>query len=151
MSDLDVRISMSEVGDLIYDYMKEFKYVFAVLGRSEDVLNSIKEIIYERKLTSCIGVIMLLKVRQPELFVDLGFNVPNSDERFLRNVEFSKINTVSDFSENDSQYQFVNYCLKHGSVLYSTILNYERVVSEIDRIKSMVNAKEDGMFFLKGL
>lgn len=48
---------MSEVGDLIYDYMKEFKYVFAVLGHSEDVLNSIKEIMYERKLTSSVPVV----------------------------------------------------------------------------------------------
>lgn len=98
-----------------------------------------------------LHVITLLKVRQPELFMDLGVNVPNSDERFLKNLEFCKIKSVSDFSENDSQYQFVNYCLMHGSVFYSTILKYERVASEIDRIKSMVRAKEDGMFFLKGL
>ena len=59
MSDINVRISMCEIGDLIYDYMKEFKYVFAVLGHSVDVLNTIKEIMYERKLTSCIGEITL--------------------------------------------------------------------------------------------
>lgn len=96
-------------------------------------------------------ILMLLKERMPELFMKNSQYHPNGNSGFLEGVEFRKITDVSDFSENEENYRICNFCLMHGGQFIPSVLDIEQVSSEIDRIKSMIKAKEDGVFFLQGV
>lgn len=98
-----------------------------------------------------VYIIMLLKQRRRDLFTELSNVEFNGNGKFLRDVEFTKITDVTDFSKNEEHYRYCNYCLQHGLDYIPSILNYDKIVAEIERIKAMIKAKEDGVFFLQGV
>lgn len=96
------------------------------------------------------NIIMLMKERMPELFINMDYKIPGNSN-FLNGIDFRKITDVSDFSESEDSYRLCNFCLMHGGQYRPTVMNFESVSEWIVKIKDMIKAKEDGVFFLQGV
>lgn len=98
-----------------------------------------------------LNIVMLMKDRMPELFSPLDYYPVTQNSRFIDGIEFVKITDVRDFSDNEDSYRLCNYCLMHGGQYRPLVMNFESVSEWIVKIKDMIKAKEDGVFFLQGV
>ena len=94
---------------------------------------------------------MLLKQRRPDLFVNISDGQLSCNSDFLRGVEFRNISDITAFADSEAHYRYCNFCIQHGMNNVPSTLDIGKIIAEIDRIRKMIKAKEDDVFFLQGV